>query len=118
MKARQLIRPDDQLELTDAELNEEVPKVLTTSYSNVIKNQVVYSFKDGGFINVPPPGTTITLFEVEGTALHMESEEAKAQMADCREEGEKVIGNFVLTASSTHAFNSYPFLHFDPDDHF
>lgn len=89
MKARQLIRPDDQLELTEAELNEEIPKVLTTSYSNVVKNLVVYSFKDGAFVQVPPPGTTITLFEVEGTALHVESDEAKAQMADCREEGEQ-----------------------------
>lgn len=87
MKARQLIRPDDQLDLTEAELNEEIPKVLTTSYSNVVKNLVVYSFKDGCFVNVPPPGTTITLFEVEGTALHIDSEEAKAQMAECREEG-------------------------------
>lgn len=89
MKARQLIRPDDQLELTEAELSEEVPKVLTTSYANVVKNLVVYSFKDGGFVNVPLPGTTITLFEVEGTALHIDSEEAKVQMADCREEGEE-----------------------------
>lgn len=91
MKARQLIRPDDQLPLTEAELNEEVPKILTTSYSNVVKNLVVYSFKDSCFINVPPPDTTITLFEVEGTALHVESDEAKAQMANCREEGEKTI---------------------------
>lgn len=89
MKSRSLMRPDDQLELTDAELNEEVPKVLTTSQNtNVVKNLVVYSFKDGGFVHVPPPGTTVTLFSIEGSALHIESEEAKLQMADCREEGE------------------------------
>lgn len=89
MKARQLVRPDDQLELTDAELNEEVPKVLTTSQNqNAVKNLVVYSFKDGCFVNVPPPGTTVTLFSVEGTALHIDSEEAKHQMTQCREEGE------------------------------
>lgn len=104
MKARQLVRPDDQLDLTEAELNEEIPKILTTSYSNVVKNLVVYSFKDGCFVNVPPPGTTITLFEVEGTALHVDSEEAKAQMAECREEGrmEMAISDLIILINLTN----------------
>lgn len=87
MKTRLLNRPDDQLDLTDAELGEEIPKVLTTENTNIVKNLVVYSFRDGGFVNVPSPGNTVTLFEFEGTALHIDSAEAKQQLAECGEEG-------------------------------
>lgn len=87
MKSRQLNKPDDQLDLTEAELNEEIPKVLTTENTNIVKNLVIYSFKDGCFVNVPPPGNTVTLFQFEGTALHIDSAEAKKQMSECREEG-------------------------------
>lgn len=49
---RQLVKPDDQLELTEAELNEEVPKVLSSDNTNVSRNLVIYSFKEGGFVLV------------------------------------------------------------------
>uniref|UniRef100_A0A1B0D676 Dynein intermediate chain 2, ciliary n=1 Tax=Phlebotomus papatasi TaxID=29031 RepID=A0A1B0D676_PHLPP len=50
MKSRLLQRPEDQLDLTEAELSEEVPKLLTTENTNIVKNLVIYSFKDGGFL--------------------------------------------------------------------
>lgn len=52
MKARQLIRPDDQLDLTEAELAEEIPKSLGTENTNVVKNLVIYSFQEGEYIHV------------------------------------------------------------------
>lgn len=52
MKSRQLIKPDDQLDLTEAELNEEVSKVLTAQNMNILKNLVVYSFKEGAYVPV------------------------------------------------------------------
>lgn len=52
MKSRQLLKPDDQLELTEAELAEEITKVLTVTNTNVLHNLVVYSFKEGTFVNV------------------------------------------------------------------
>lgn len=47
-----LIRPDDQLDLTEAELSEEVQKSLSSENTNVIRNLVVYSFKEGHYVLV------------------------------------------------------------------
>lgn len=52
MKSRQLLRPEDQLDLTDAELSEEITKMLTPTNTNVLHNLVVYSFKDEAFVTV------------------------------------------------------------------
>lgn len=52
MKSRQLLRPDDQLDLTEAELSEEVPRILSCENTNVVKNSVIYSFKEGEFVAV------------------------------------------------------------------
>lgn len=52
MKSRMLLKPDDQLDLTDAELSEEIPKVLQSENSNVIKNLVIYNFSDGEYVLV------------------------------------------------------------------
>lgn len=52
MKSRALLKPDDQLELTEAELNEEISKVLTIQNTNVVKNLVIYSFTEGGYVPV------------------------------------------------------------------
>lgn len=52
MKSRQLIRPEDQLDLTEAELSEEVSKVLTAQNMNILKNLVIYSFKEGAYVPV------------------------------------------------------------------
>ncbi|XP_055698577.1 dynein intermediate chain 2, ciliary isoform X1 [Phlebotomus papatasi] len=86
MKSRLLQRPEDQLDLTEAELSEEVPKLLTTENTNIVKNLVIYSFKDGGFVSAPSMGNTVTLFQFEGSSLHVDSPEAKAQMANMGEE--------------------------------
>uniref|UniRef100_A0A1B0BBL8 Uncharacterized protein n=1 Tax=Glossina palpalis gambiensis TaxID=67801 RepID=A0A1B0BBL8_9MUSC len=56
--SRQLLKPDDQLELTEAELGEEITKVLTPTNTNVVLNFVVYSFKEGAFVKIPPAGST------------------------------------------------------------
>lgn len=52
MKSRQLSKPEDQLDLTEAELAEEITKVLTPTNTNVVHNLVVYSFKDEAFVPV------------------------------------------------------------------
>lgn len=52
MKSKQLLRPDDQLDLAEAELAEEIPKILTADDPNIRKNLVIYSFKEGGYVYV------------------------------------------------------------------
>lgn len=49
---RPLAKPDDQLELTEAELAEEMPKSLTTTNTNVSRNLCVYSYSKGEYIPV------------------------------------------------------------------
>ncbi|XP_036332518.1 dynein intermediate chain 2, ciliary [Rhagoletis pomonella] len=87
IKSRQLLKPDDQLELTEAELGEEITKVLTPTNTNVVHNLVVYSFKDSSFVQLPIAGNTVTLLEMYGSALHIDSEEAKIQMEEMGEIG-------------------------------
>ena len=51
-QSRQPVKPEDQLELTEAELSEEIVKVLDTENTNYVKNLVIFSFKEGGFVPV------------------------------------------------------------------
>jgi dynein intermediate chain 1, axonemal len=69
------------MDLSDAELSEEVIKVLSTENRHLPQNQVIYSFKDGGYVPIKTFTNVITIFETEGTAIHIESQEAKAQIA-------------------------------------
>ncbi|XP_067632457.1 dynein intermediate chain 2, ciliary isoform X2 [Eurosta solidaginis] len=98
IKSRQLLKPDDQLELTEAELGEEITKVLTPTNTNVVHNLVVYSFKESAFVSVPIAGNTVTLMQMDGSALHIESEEAKIQMEEMGEIGyplPPIMGSFI-----------------------
>lgn len=52
LRSRTPLRPDDQLDLTEAELSEEITKVLQSENTNYPKNLVVYSFKEGGYVSV------------------------------------------------------------------
>lgn len=88
-RSRQLLRPDDQMDLTDAELSEEIPKLLSSENRNVPQNLVIYSFKDGGYVPIPKTTNVVTIFEYEGTAIHIDSAEAKAQII--RDGGKKIF---------------------------
>lgn len=106
LRTKQQIKPDDQLELTEAELSEDVVRVLDTENSSAAKNLVIFSFKESAFVPVrfwfsfpksiqifwfksfpcfnqlPPPPNIVTLLSVEGTALHIDSEEAQTQIRE------------------------------------
>lgn len=87
MKSRQLIKPDDQLDLNEAELGEEMTKVLTPTNTNVVRNLVVFSFKEGEYVLAPLPGNTVTLISFPGNSLHVDSEEARVQIEESDEIG-------------------------------
>ncbi|KAL9692600.1 hypothetical protein quinque_005527 [Culex quinquefasciatus] len=63
VKSKQLLKPDDQLDLTEAELGEEIPKLLVL------------------YVPIPVPENTVTLLEFEGTSLHKDTAEAKEQIS-------------------------------------
>lgn len=52
LRSKQQIKPDDQVELTEAELNEDVMKILDTENNNVPKNHVVFDFKQRAYVPV------------------------------------------------------------------
>lgn len=52
LRSKQQTKPDDQIELTEAELNEDVMKILDTENNNVPKNYVVFDFKERAYTTV------------------------------------------------------------------
>lgn len=52
LRSKQQIKPDDQIDLTEAELNEDVMKILDTENNNVPKNHVIFDFKQGAYVPV------------------------------------------------------------------
>uniref|UniRef100_A0A1Y1K8L0 Uncharacterized protein n=1 Tax=Photinus pyralis TaxID=7054 RepID=A0A1Y1K8L0_PHOPY len=79
-KSRQLTKPKDQLELTDAELKEIIPRVLQSVNVQQPDNLVQYSFNLGEFVPAPSAGNAVLVFSQKGTFLHKESDDARKQL--------------------------------------
>ncbi|XP_063227118.1 dynein intermediate chain 2, ciliary [Bacillus rossius redtenbacheri] len=80
LRAKQILKPQDQEDLSELELNEEIQRVLTANNPHLQDNMVQYSFKEGSFVPVVPSTHEIVLLHVEGVCLHKDSEEAKQQL--------------------------------------
>mmetsp|Transcript_84867 Transcript_84867/g.205776 ORF Transcript_84867/g.205776 Transcript_84867/m.205776 type:complete len:705 (+) Transcript_84867:326-2440(+) len=74
--------PEDQLQLTEKELDDDVTRVLTANDPNVPANIVVFDFKASEYKKLPPgPSDHVVFhFSMEGSAMHVNSEEAKLQV--------------------------------------
>ncbi|CAG9837249.1 unnamed protein product [Diabrotica balteata] len=81
-KAKQLLKPKDQLELTDAELKEIIPKQLTSTNPQIPEGLIEWSYLQAAFVQLPSPGNMVKVFSQEGTLLHKDSEEARQQMVE------------------------------------
>ncbi|XP_041984626.1 dynein intermediate chain 2, ciliary [Aricia agestis] len=83
LKPKTLIKPDDQLPLADAELEEEIARVLTTINPQWVPDEVAYHYGQGKFVAKPKPtyGKAYPLYVYQGTAIRKDSDEAKAQVA-------------------------------------
>ncbi|XP_060526762.1 dynein intermediate chain 2, ciliary isoform X2 [Cylas formicarius] len=81
-KSRQLLKPKGQLELTEAELKELLTKQLTTTNPQPPDSLVEFSYAQGEFVLLPPPGNTIVVYEHQGSLIHKDSEEARAQLLE------------------------------------
>ncbi|KYN45207.1 Dynein intermediate chain 2, ciliary [Trachymyrmex septentrionalis] len=81
MRGKVLLKPTDQLQLTEAELQEEFARVLTIHNTRIPDSLVEWSWKLRQFVRLPPPPNLVTLLNVTGTILHKDSEEAKVQLA-------------------------------------
>ncbi|KAK9529339.1 hypothetical protein VZT92_013441 [Zoarces viviparus] len=72
-----LIKPPDQLELTETELNEEITRILTTNNPHAPQNIVHYSFKERAYKPTGVVDQMVVLFELEGSLVHQDSDEAR-----------------------------------------
>ncbi|XP_012134627.1 dynein intermediate chain 2, ciliary isoform X5 [Megachile rotundata] len=81
LRGKIYLKPEDQLQLTETELQEEIARVLTIHNTRVPDSLVEWSWKLKNFIKLPPPPHLVTLLNVPGLILHKDSEEAKVQLA-------------------------------------
>ncbi|XP_037106984.1 dynein, axonemal, intermediate chain 1, paralog 2 isoform X3 [Syngnathus acus] len=71
------VKPADQLDLTDAELNEEVTRILTAQNPHAPQNIVRYSFKEGAFKLTSVVDQLAVHFVLDGCLIHQDSDEAR-----------------------------------------
>ncbi|XP_028411720.1 dynein intermediate chain 2, ciliary-like [Dendronephthya gigantea] len=77
---KQLIKPSDQLELTETELKEEFTRILTANNPHAPSNIVRFSHKDKLFKPLSSVDQLAIHFSMDGNMLHKDSDEAKRQL--------------------------------------
>jgi len=80
-EAKVLLKPEDQLNLTEAELKEEITRILKANNPNAPQNIVRYSHKELAYKLAPHVEQLAIHFQIDGNLIHKESEEAKRQIA-------------------------------------
>jgi dynein intermediate chain 1 len=78
---KRIVRPDDQLNLTEEQLDEEFTRVLTANDPNVPNNITKYNYKYKAYKQDPegPMDHLAFHYHVDGSCLHKESEDAILQ---------------------------------------
>lgn len=78
---KRIIKPDNQLVLTDHELNDEQTRVLTANDPNVPNNTTRYNYKEKSYKQDPegPMDHLVFHFQMDGASLHIESDDAQQQ---------------------------------------
>ena len=74
---KRIVRPAEQLNLTEAELKEEITRCLTGDNPNIPKNITKYNYQKREY-RPDPPGANEHMavqFKIEGCSLHHESPE-------------------------------------------
>lgn len=78
---KQLLKPDDQLDLSEVELKEEFTRILTANNPHAPSNIVRYNFKDSSYKQIANVDQLAVHFSLDGNLLHKESDEARRQLA-------------------------------------
>lgn len=79
MPVREVVKPENQLQLTEAEMEEEIAKMLTANNPEAPKNIARFNMKERVFKFEPMVQQTIVHYATDGWLLWEESEEAKKQ---------------------------------------
>lgn len=78
---KRTVRPENQLQLTEEQLEEEHTRVLTANDPNVPNNITKYNYKEKAYKQDPegPMDHLVFHLQLDGCSLHKESEEAQQQ---------------------------------------
>lgn len=108
---RRVVRPENQLELDEKELEEDVSRILTGDDPNKPKNVCKFSFKDKCYKPDPPgQGDNMAIhFSLRGSSMHVDSDEckkyrereAKLREQDGESDAVKVTADSQTTAAAT-----------------
>ena len=87
---KRIVRPDNQLQLSDHQLEEEFTRVLTANDPNVPNNITKYNYKDKAYKQDPegPMDHLVFHFQMDGCSLHKDGEDAQQQQQ--LEDGKKM----------------------------
>ncbi|KAJ7999770.1 hypothetical protein DPEC_G00197860 [Dallia pectoralis] len=91
MQGKTLIKPPDQLDLTEVELKEEFTRILTANNPHAPQNIVRYSFKERSYKPISGVDQLAVHLFLEGNLLHRDSDEARRQKAKQGLPDEKAI---------------------------
>lgn len=86
-EAKALLKPEDQLSLTEIELKEEITRILKANNPNAPQNIVRFSHKEHTYKLIPHVEQLAIHFQIDGNLIHKESEEAKRQMSNKKDGG-------------------------------
>ncbi|XP_054842127.1 dynein axonemal intermediate chain 1 [Eublepharis macularius] len=78
-QAKTLIKPPDQLDLTDAELKEEITRILTANNPHAPQNIVRYSFKERAYKQMSVVEQLAVHFTLCGNLIFRDSDEGRRQ---------------------------------------
>ncbi|THD22901.1 Dynein intermediate chain 1 axonemal [Fasciola hepatica] len=78
---KSVLKPDDQLQLTEQELKEEITRVLTATNPHAPQNIVRFNFKECQYKQIPQVDQTAVHFWLEGHMLPKDSDEGRRQLA-------------------------------------
>mmetsp|Transcript_14615 Transcript_14615/g.22033 ORF Transcript_14615/g.22033 Transcript_14615/m.22033 type:complete len:203 (+) Transcript_14615:116-724(+) len=78
---KRIVRPENQVVLTEEQLAEEFTRILTANDPNVPNNTTKYNYKEKAYKQDPegPMDNLAFHFQMDGCSLHKESDEAKHQ---------------------------------------
>ncbi|CAF1321001.1 unnamed protein product [Adineta steineri] len=95
-------RSEDQLKLTDAELNEEHTRILTARNPQAAENIIRYSYKDRIYKPIPHVDQLAVHYQIDSNLIHKDSDDAKRQVTvDAPAEGVEVATASVGTDAET-----------------
>lgn len=81
VNGKALVKPDDQLELSEVQLKEEFTRILTANNPHAPQNIVRFNFKERTFKQTSSVEQIAIHFALDGNQLHKDSDEARRQRA-------------------------------------